>query len=85
MTKGGALGVLKGVGASWAKTWPKTNLFWAQTDSVRLKLVHTDQYMGSAYFGTHAMSVARLRLIYIASKAVLALHLVLSHVDLMFW
>jgi hypothetical protein len=78
MTQGGTPGVLKGVGASWAKTWPKTNLFWAQTDSVRLKLVHTDSYMGSAYFGTQAMSVARRRLVDIASKAILVRHLMLS-------
>jgi hypothetical protein len=78
MTQGGAPGVLKGVGASWGKTWPKTNLVWAQTGSVRLKLIHTDPYMGSAYFGTQAMSVVRLRLIDIASKAVLVRHLILS-------
>jgi hypothetical protein len=85
MTQGGGPVVLKGVGASWAKTWPKTNLFWAQTDLVQLKLVHTDPYMDSAYFGMQAISVARLRLVDIALKAVLACHLILSHVDLMFW
>jgi hypothetical protein len=34
--------------------------------------------MGLAYFGTQAMSVAHLRLVDIALKAVLARHLMLS-------
>jgi hypothetical protein len=46
--RGGTPGIYKVGGASWTKTWPKTNLVWAQTDSVRLKRAHTDPYMGSA-------------------------------------
>jgi hypothetical protein len=41
-------GVLIGGGVSSALTWPKTSLVWAQTDSVQLKRVHTDPYMGLA-------------------------------------